>query len=160
MRPISFARALPKLFSKFATLGAVGGGATIAGLVYVQNQATAAGNYVAELFNKTKGGAELVAGGVYEGATDTVTRLRRGWYVTRDKIEAPPWLKDIFEGKDVEEGGSGEVLVDLEGQEESRQRRAVLVQQRQAVQQPWHSDMPLNPTMTTRTEKESQETTR
>jgi GTP-binding protein EngB required for normal cell division len=107
VRPISFARALPKLFSKFATLGAVGGGATIAGLVYVQNQATAAGNYVAELFNRTKDGAESVAGGVYVGAADTVGQLRRGWYVTKAKIDTPEWLKAIFEGND-QEGGSGE----------------------------------------------------
>src|SRR5215472_5857867 len=44
-RPISFVRVLPKLVQKFAVLGAAGAGATVAGLVYIQNQATAAGNW-------------------------------------------------------------------------------------------------------------------
>ncbi|KAE9970079.1 hypothetical protein BLS_005092 [Venturia inaequalis] len=105
VRPVSFARALPKLFSKFATLGAVGGGATIAGLVYVQNQATAAGNYVVDLFGRTADTATGVAGGVYDGATDTFARFKRGWMNTKEKIEVPPWLKDIMDGK--EDGSDG-----------------------------------------------------
>src|ERR1700761_1183616 len=61
-RPISFARALPKLVSKFATLGAAAGGATIAGMVYIQNQATAGVTYLSEIFGKAKDGAETVVG--------------------------------------------------------------------------------------------------
>ncbi|KAF2666520.1 hypothetical protein BT63DRAFT_389936 [Microthyrium microscopicum] len=105
-RAISFARVLPKLFSKFATLGAVGGGATIAGMVYIQNQASAGVTYISDLFNKTKTGAESVAGEVYGGASDTVSRLQRGWLATKDKIETPQWLQDILEGKDAGVGGS------------------------------------------------------
>jgi GTP-binding protein EngB required for normal cell division len=107
VRPVSFARAIPKLFSKFATLGAVGGGATIAGLVYIQNQATAAGNYVADLFGRTADGATTVAGGVYDGATDTFARFKRGWMNTKEKIEVPPWLKDIMDGKEESSEGGG-----------------------------------------------------
>lgn len=40
VRNISFARALPQLLLKFARLPALFGGATIAGLAYVQYQAT------------------------------------------------------------------------------------------------------------------------
>jgi GTP-binding protein EngB required for normal cell division len=105
-RPISFVRVLPKLFSKFATLGAAAGGATIAGLVYIQNQATAAGTYISDLFVRTKDGAEGVAGEVYGGATDAVNRIMRGWAVTKEKIETPAWVGDMFGGKgDGEEGG-------------------------------------------------------
>jgi uncharacterized membrane protein YebE (DUF533 family) len=38
-RSISFARAIPKLATKFATAGAAAGGAVIAGVSYVQYQA-------------------------------------------------------------------------------------------------------------------------
>jgi GTP-binding protein EngB required for normal cell division len=99
---------LPKLFSKFATLGAAAGGATIAGLVYIQNQATAAGTYISDLFVRTKDGAEGVAGEVYGGATDAMNRIMRGWAVTKEKIETPAWMGDIFGGKsDGSEESSG-----------------------------------------------------
>lgn len=39
VRSISFIRILPRLFQKFATLGAVGGATIVGGLVYLQNQA-------------------------------------------------------------------------------------------------------------------------
>jgi GTP-binding protein EngB required for normal cell division len=112
IRPISFARALPKLVSKFATLGAAAGGATVAGLVYVQNQATAAGVYVSELFGNAKDGAENIAGGVYNNATDAMSRIKKGWSVTKDQVELPPWLRDLFEetqgsGSRQESSGSG-----------------------------------------------------
>jgi GTP-binding protein EngB required for normal cell division len=84
-------------------LGAVGGGATIAGLVYVQNQATAAGNYISDVFSRTTEGAGKFAGGAYDGATDTLDRLKRGWQSTTETVEMPAWLKSIMEGK---EGGS------------------------------------------------------
>lgn len=105
VRPIgSFARAIPKLFGKFATLSAAAGGATIAGMVYIQNQAAAGVNWVSEIFGKGKDGIETVAGGVYDGASDTVTRLQRGWRVTAEKMEAPAWLKNIIEAKVEEQG--------------------------------------------------------
>jgi GTP-binding protein EngB required for normal cell division len=109
VRPVSFARALPKLFSKFATLGAVGGGATIAGLVYIQNQATAAGNYVADVFSRTKEGASRVAGGAYGGAAQTLDQLKRGWMNTKEGLETPEGLRNIMEGKEASEqaGGGG-----------------------------------------------------
>jgi GTP-binding protein EngB required for normal cell division len=107
-RPISFVRVLPKLFSKFATLGAAAGGATIAGLIYVQNQATAAGQAISNWFVEVKDGASNVAGEAFEGASDAMMRIRKGWDVTKDKIETPDWFKEIFEGKDDgQRGNSG-----------------------------------------------------
>lgn len=106
-RPISFVRVLPKLVQKFATLGAAGAGATIAGLVYIQNQATAAGNWVADVFNTAKDGATNVAGEAYEGASSTFDQIRRGWQRTKDKVEMPEWMRNIMEGKEEPEGGQG-----------------------------------------------------
>ena len=40
VRGISFLRALPRLVTRFALLGAAGGGAVVAGLSYVQYQAS------------------------------------------------------------------------------------------------------------------------
>lgn len=95
VRPISFVpfgRSIPKLFSKFATAGAFAGGATIAGLVYIQNQATLAGNYVLDIFNKGADGATATAGQIAEGANYTLDRLKRGWQSTTEKIEVPAWM--------------------------------------------------------------------
>jgi hypothetical protein len=46
VRTISFARIVPKLFMKFARIPAMFGGATIAGLAYVQYQATREVSYL------------------------------------------------------------------------------------------------------------------
>jgi dynamin-like GTPase MGM1, mitochondrial len=104
-RPISFVRVLPKLFTKFATLGAAAGGATIAGLIYVQNQATAAGQAISNWFSGVTDGASSVAFEAFDGASDVMSRMRRGWDVTKGKIETPEWMKEIFEGKDGSQGG-------------------------------------------------------
>jgi dynamin-like GTPase MGM1, mitochondrial len=75
--------------------------------VYIQNQATAAGQAISGWFGEVKDGAVGVAGGAVEGATDAMGRIRKGWDVTRAKIEAPEWLNEMFEGRKGEEGGSG-----------------------------------------------------
>ncbi|KAF2398599.1 protein MGM1, mitochondrial precursor [Trichodelitschia bisporula] len=107
VRPISFVRVLPKLFTKLATLGAAAGGATVAGLVYIQNQASAAGTYVSGIFSQAKDGAWTLGGGAYEGATDTLDRMKRGWETTREKVEVPEWLSGILAGKEGGDGNSG-----------------------------------------------------
>ena len=111
VRPISFApfaRSIPKLVSKFATLGAAGAGASIAALVYIQNQATAAGNWAVDVFNKGKDGASSAAGGIYDGAHGTFAQLKRGWQNTKQNIEVPPWMQDIFQGQEKGQGHSQE----------------------------------------------------
>ena len=108
-RPISFVpfgRSIPKLVSKFATLGAAGAGASIAALVYIQNQATAAGNWAVDIFSRSKDGATAAAGGVYDGATGTFDRLRRGWQNTTENIEAPAWMTEILQAREQNDGGS------------------------------------------------------
>jgi dynamin-like GTPase MGM1, mitochondrial len=114
IRPISFApfaRSIPKLVSKFATLGAAGAGLSIGALVYIQNQATAAGTWAVDIFNKGKDGASTAAEGIYDGAQGTFNRIRTGWMRTKDKIEdkveVPSWMQNIFQGKE-KEGGRGQ----------------------------------------------------
>lgn len=52
VRTISFIRVLPKLVTKFATLGAVGGGAVVAGLTYVQYRAEREYIFSVEIMSK------------------------------------------------------------------------------------------------------------
>lgn len=70
-RSISFARVIPKLVTKFATVGAAAGGAVIAGVSYIQYQAGQAGSWAVDIFNRTKDGATEFAG---EGL-DTVSNI-------------------------------------------------------------------------------------
>jgi GTP-binding protein EngB required for normal cell division len=102
-----FARAIPKLFSKFATLGAVGGGATIAGLVYVQNQASAAGAKISDFFGRTTEAATGAAGAAYEGASGTWDQIQRGWESTKKDLDVEGWLRSVIELGSGKDGGGG-----------------------------------------------------
>ncbi|KAF2838178.1 hypothetical protein M501DRAFT_936274 [Patellaria atrata CBS 101060] len=101
-----FARVIPKLFQKFATLGALGGGAAVAGLVYVQNQATQAGNYALDIFNRTKEGIASTAGSVFDTANTVFHQTKNGFEKTKDNAELPEWLRKILGGKE-ESSGNG-----------------------------------------------------
>ncbi|KIW03659.1 uncharacterized protein PV09_04981 [Verruconis gallopava] len=103
-----FARAIPKLFSKFATLGALGGGATVAGLVYIQNQATAAGAKISDFFGKTVDAASNAAGAAYEGASGTWDQIQQGWENTKKEWDIEGWLRAIVDpGKGSTGGDEG-----------------------------------------------------
>jgi GTP-binding protein EngB required for normal cell division len=107
-RSISFARAIPKLATKFATAGAAAGGAVIAGVSYVQYQAGQAGSYVVDLFNKTKDSASDVAGEALGTASGVLGQIAKGWESTKenlDNVEYPEWLQRLMT-KD-ESGSSG-----------------------------------------------------
>jgi len=108
MRPISFARVLPKLVQKFAVLGAAGAGATVAGLMYIQNQAAAAGNWAAQVFNQARDGATNAAGEAYEGAVSALDQIRRGWQKTKDRVEMPEWMHNIMMEKEGSSEGQGQ----------------------------------------------------
>ncbi|KAJ9660705.1 mitochondrial dynamin GTPase Msp1 [Coniosporium apollinis] len=104
VRTISFVRVLPKLVTKFATLGAMAGGAMIAGLSYLQYQAGQAGSYVVDIFKRASDGATTAAGNLYGNASEALEQTRRGWQKAKDGVELPEWLRSIFEGR---EEGSG-----------------------------------------------------
>ncbi|KAF2252280.1 hypothetical protein BU26DRAFT_516948 [Trematosphaeria pertusa] len=107
-RSISFARAIPKLVGKFATVGAAAGGAVLAGASYLQYQAGQAGSWAVDVFNRTKDGATGVATGALDTATGIFDQIGRGWDNTKenlDKVEKPEWLQQLLT-KDAS-GGSG-----------------------------------------------------
>lgn len=107
-RSISFARAIPKLVTKFATAGAAAGGAVIAGVSYIQYQAGQAGSFALDLFHRTKDGATEIAGGALGTVTGVFDQISSGWGKTKsdlDKVEYPEWLQRLL-AKD-ESGGAG-----------------------------------------------------
>ncbi|KAL5329288.1 hypothetical protein ACEPPN_002799 [Leptodophora sp. 'Broadleaf-Isolate-01'] len=96
VRNASFVRILPKLLLKFARIPALFGGATIAGLAYVQYQATQAGNYAIDVFNSTKETVTGIAGGLFGGAKGIADQTRQGWQNTKEQVELPEWLQKIL----------------------------------------------------------------
>ncbi|MCJ1363863.1 dynamin-like GTPase mgm1 [Acarospora aff. strigata] len=118
VRTISFARVLPKLVMKFARIPAMFGGAMIAGLAYLQYQATQppeAGNYAIDVFRRASDTASGAAGSVFGGAKDIAEQTRKGWENTKDNVELPEWLQKILrktegstsEGSGGSSGGGG-----------------------------------------------------
>ncbi|KZF26752.1 protein MGM1, mitochondrial precursor [Xylona heveae TC161] len=107
VRTISFARALPKLVLRLARLPALFGGATIAGLAYVQYQATQAGNYAMDALRRAGDVTGETAGSIFGGAMDIVDQTRRGWERTKDDVELPEWLRLILRKEAGSEGGEG-----------------------------------------------------
>ncbi|CAZ83813.1 unnamed protein product [Tuber melanosporum] len=90
VRSLSFSRAIPKLVYKFARLPVAFGGATVAGLAYVQYQAQQAGTYAIGLFNSAGemvgtaiAGAKGTAGDLYgvsrmDARSLELQKIRRG----------------------------------------------------------------------------------
>ncbi|KAF2088000.1 putative mitochondrial dynamin GTPase [Saccharata proteae CBS 121410] len=108
VRSISFVRILPRLFQKFATLGAVGGAGIVGGLVYLQNQATKGGEWVLGVFSNAKDGATNAATTLFGGASDIFNQTKEGWEKTKADIELPEWLQKILRAEESEgTGGSG-----------------------------------------------------
>lgn len=99
VRNASFVRILPKLVLKFARIPAMFGGAIIAGLAYLQYQATQAGNYAMEIFRRTGDVVGGAAGGLYDSAKDIAEQTRRGWQNTKESMdlpEIPEWVQRIL----------------------------------------------------------------
>ncbi|TVY34271.1 Protein msp1, mitochondrial, partial [Lachnellula occidentalis] len=106
VRNASFARVIPSILMKFARVPALFAGATITGLAYVQYQATQAGNYALDVFNRGKDTVTGVAGGLFGGAKDIVDQTRKGFENTKEQVELPEWLQKIL--RIHEEIGNGE----------------------------------------------------
>ncbi|KAF2453131.1 mitochondrial dynamin GTPase [Lineolata rhizophorae] len=101
------ARVLPRLVTKFATVGAMAGGAVIAGLTYLQNQATLAGNSVAEFYRNARDRASDVAGNFYAGASDAFTQAKGEWAKKKEEMEMPEWLRKILRAEETSQTGGG-----------------------------------------------------
>lgn len=107
IRSISFARVIPSLFLKLLRLPAMIGGASIAGLAYIQYQANQAGTYVVDILGRAKDSATGAAGSLFQGASDIASQTRQGWENTRQSIELPAWMQQIYNGEWSSEGGGG-----------------------------------------------------
>ncbi|CAI7650991.1 hypothetical protein N7533_009502 [Penicillium manginii] len=115
-----YARFLPKLALKFARIPAMFGGATVAGLAYVQYQATQAGNYAIDIFKTAGETASNTASGLFQGLQDIADQTQRGWNNTTGDIETPEWLQKILrQDEESQSGGSG-------GDKEPKEGRAVV----------------------------------
>jgi dynamin-like GTPase MGM1, mitochondrial len=75
---------------------------------------TEAGNYVANVFNKTTETVTGVAGGLFGNAKDIAEQTRRGWQNTKEQVELPDWMQKILriheeigERKSSEDGEGG-----------------------------------------------------
>ncbi|KAF2138785.1 uncharacterized protein K452DRAFT_233429 [Aplosporella prunicola CBS 121167] len=108
VRTISFVRILPKLFQKFATLGAVGGATIVGGLVYLQNQAIKGVDWASNILNNGKDLATGTAGTLFEGANGIYQQTRDGWNKTKADLELPEWLQNLLKADETSGGGEQE----------------------------------------------------
>ncbi|KAI1462284.1 dynamin family protein [Annulohypoxylon moriforme] len=122
VRNASFARFLPRLMVKFIRIPAMAGGAMIAGLAWVQYQATQAGNYAWDIVITTKDTVANTATGFLDGAKGIADQTMRGWQNTKDKVELPEWMQNLM--KVQEEIGTGKQGGGPDGDEPPKQSRA------------------------------------
>lgn len=86
------------------------GGASIAGLAYIQYQANAAGTYALDVFGRAKDGVADVANGVVGTMGDVAEQTRAGWGRTKEGLgalelpEMPEWMRRIYKGRGGVEG--------------------------------------------------------
>ncbi|KAK6350078.1 dynamin-like GTPase mgm1 [Orbilia brochopaga] len=110
VRPISFQRALPKLFVKFVRIPAAFGGATIAGLAYVNYKVQEAGNWTMGVINDGK----EMASGLFNSGKDALG----GMMSSIEEFERPDWFAKMQQsvndamsglgGSGAGKGGDGE----------------------------------------------------
>lgn len=106
VRNASFARFLPKLAAKLIRIPAMAGGVTIAGVAWLQYQATQAGNYVWDTLSTAKDTVGDAANGIFGGAKDIVGQVSKGWQNTKEQVELPEWMQKILRLQ--EEIGTGD----------------------------------------------------
>ncbi|KAF9882718.1 dynamin-like GTPase mgm1 [Aspergillus nanangensis] len=108
VRTISFSRMMPKLALKLLRIPTMLGGATVAGLAYIQYQANQAGNYAIDLFRRageTAGGAASTLFSEIQGVAE---QTQRGWQKTTEDIGVPEWLQNALRGDEgAQSGGDG-----------------------------------------------------
>ncbi|KAI4241468.1 MAG: hypothetical protein LQ352_007445 [Teloschistes flavicans] len=107
VRTISFYRALPNLAVKLVRIPAMAGGAMLAGIAYIQYQATQAGNYAVDIFRKTSDWASDTAGGLFGGAKGIAEQTRTGWEKTRDDLGIKEWWRKNIQGDGSGTGSEG-----------------------------------------------------
>ena len=98
VRNASFARVLPQLALKLVRIPAMFGAAMIGGLAYLQYQATQAGSYAMDVLSKGKDWATGTTESIWGGAKDVAEQTKNGWDRTKEKIQLPEWMRQIYEG--------------------------------------------------------------
>lgn len=98
VRNASFARVLPQLALKLVRIPAMFGAAMIGGLAYLQYQATQAGSYAIDILGKGKDWATGTTESIWGGAKDVAEQTKNGWDRTKEKIQLPEWMRQVYEG--------------------------------------------------------------
>ncbi|KAF3311236.1 dynamin-like GTPase mgm1 [Orbilia oligospora] len=111
VRPISFQRVLPRLFLKFVRIPAAFGGATIAGLAYVNYQVHQAGNWTLGILND---GKEMASGffnsgkEAFGGVVSSIEGLEKpGWFTKMQESVNQAMSKSGAGAAGGEGGGEG-----------------------------------------------------
>ncbi|KAF2999950.1 hypothetical protein G7054_g5935 [Neopestalotiopsis clavispora] len=114
VRNASFVRFLPKLAAKLIRIPAMMGGITVAGLAWLQYQATQAGNYAWDVFSTGRDTVVGTATSVFDGFKGIADQTMKGWENTKEQAELPEWMQKILRlqeevgtGKNGGEGGPG-----------------------------------------------------
>ncbi|SLM36430.1 mitochondrial dynamin gtpase [Lasallia pustulata] len=92
---------------KLVRIPAMFGGAMIAGLVYLQYQATQAGNYAMDAFRQASETASAAAGSFFGGAKDVAKQTMSGWELTKQNIELPEWVQKLLRTDEASSSDSG-----------------------------------------------------
>ncbi|KAL1998401.1 hypothetical protein VTN02DRAFT_6280 [Thermoascus thermophilus] len=83
------------------------GGAMVAGIAYLQYQATQAGNYAIDMFKRAGETASDAAAGLFQGLQDVAEQTNRGWQKTKEDFGLPEWMQRIFRMEESESAGGG-----------------------------------------------------
>ncbi|KAM0813645.1 putative Protein msp1 [Seiridium cardinale] len=105
VRNASFVRFLPKLAAKLIRIPAMAGGVTVAGLAWLQYQATQAGNYARDVIGTAKDTVSNTATSIFDGVKGIADQTMRGWETTKEQAELPEWMQKILRLQ--EEVGTG-----------------------------------------------------
>ena len=132
VRTISFARVLPKLATKLLTLPAMGAGATVAGLVYIQYQAQQAGTYALDFARKTGESVGGTALSLFGSAKTIADQTWLGIERTKDsakELGLSDWMSNMFgnDGTGSESGGDGNGGPGQQPPKQSRSKTAAAV---------------------------------
>lgn len=83
------------------------GVASISGLAYIQYQANQAGTYAIDLFGRARDSTTNAASSLFQSASQMAAQTREGWANTKEGLEMPEWMRQIYEGATTGDGGEG-----------------------------------------------------
>ncbi|KIX08799.1 uncharacterized protein Z518_03456 [Rhinocladiella mackenziei CBS 650.93] len=84
------------------------GASMLAGFAYVQYQAAQAGTYAMDVLRRAGDTVAETSSSVLEGAKGIADQIGVGWQRTKDDVQLPEWLQQLFRsGGEPGDGGSG-----------------------------------------------------